>query len=165
MSSDLGTTILLVEDNEDDVFVMKRTLSLAQITNPLQIVMNGQAALDYLSGANEYANRQKYPLPFIVFLDLKLPYVHGFEILAWMKLHPELNSIVVIVLTSSDENKDHEKAYSLGARSYLVKPPTPQSLKDVFGSLTSFWLSRADVLPVCSNSAPCDLDRKLGTEA
>src|SRR4051812_33398951 len=93
--------------------------------SPLQIVTDGQRALDYLSGAGEFSDRQKFPLPFIVFLDLKLPYIHGFEVLAWMRLHPELNRLVVVVLTSSPEEKDHERAYSLGARSYLVKPPTP----------------------------------------
>lgn len=141
-------TILLVEDSEDDVFIMKHALKQAQITNPLQTVTTGQAALDYLSGNNEYADRENYPLPFIMFLDLKLPYVHGFEVLAWMKLHHELSSIVVIVLTSSAEDKDHEKAYSLGARSYLVKPPTAQTLKDIFDSLKSFWLSKASALPL-----------------
>src|ERR1051325_2215773 len=130
MSASLGTTILLVEDNEDDVFVMRRALKLANNSNPLQIVTDGQKALDYLSGEGEYAHREKFPLPFIMFLDLKLPYVDGFEILAWMRLRPELSQIVVIVLTSSAEERDHEKAYALGARSYLVKPPTPQALED-----------------------------------
>jgi CheY-like chemotaxis protein len=141
MSNIFGTTILLVEDNEADVFLMKRALKSAEITNPLQIVTDGQRALDYLSGAGEFSDRQKFPLPFIVFLDLKLPYIHGFEVLAWMRLHPELNRLVVVVLTSSPEEKDHERAYSLGARSYLVKPPTPDGLKDVFNSLNSYWLS------------------------
>lgn len=148
MSDLFGINILLVEDNEDDVFAMKRALKLAQITNPLQIVSDGQKAMDYLSGAREFADREKYPLPFIVFLDLKLPYVHGFEILAWMRLKPELSSIVVVVLTSSAEERDHERAYSLGARSYLVKPPTANALKDVFNSLKTYWLSKTSSSPV-----------------
>ena len=146
-------TILLVEDSEDDVFIMKHALKQAQIANPLQIVTTGQAAMDYLSGSNGYVDREKYPLPFIVFLDLKLPYAHGFEVLAWMRLRRELSSIVVVVLTSSAEEKDHEKAYALGARSYLVKPPTAQALKDVFDSLKSFWLSKASVLPLSSKTS------------
>ena len=145
-------TILLVEDSEDDVFIMKHALKQAQITNPLQVVTTGQAALDYLSGANQYADREIYPLPFIVFLDLKLPYVHGFEILAWMRPRGELSSIVVVVLSSSAEERDHERAYALGARSYLVKPPTAQTLKDVFDSLKSFWLSKASTLPLSSKT-------------
>ena len=148
MSDVFGTSILLVEDNEDDVFVMKRALKLAQITNPLQIATDGQMAVDYLSGAGEFADREKYPLPFIVFLDLKLPYVHGFEVLAWMRRQPQLDSIVVIVLTSSAEERDHQRAYYLGARSYLVKPPTPDAIKDVFNSLKNYWLAKASSSPV-----------------
>lgn len=153
MSDVPNATILLVEDNDDDVFAMKRALKLTGVSNPLQVVTDGQQALDYLSGAAEYANREKHPLPFLVFLDLKLPYVHGFEVLAWLQRHPELKSIVVIVLTSSAEERDHDKAYALGARSYLVKPPTADNLKDVFNSLKSLWLSKADSLPLSSEPA------------
>lgn len=141
-------TILLVEDSDDDVFIMKHALKQAEITNPLRVVTTGQAALDYLSGANEYADRKQFPLPFLVLVDLKLPYVHGFEVLAWMKARRELSSIVAVVLTSSSEEKDYERAYALGARSYLVKPPTAQTLKDVFHSLKSFWLAKAGTLPL-----------------
>ena len=140
MSDVSSRTILLVEDNDDDVFVMKRALKFAQITNPLHIATDGQQALDYLSGAGEFGNRDRYPLPFIIFLDLKLPYIHGFEVLEWMRLHPEVSRIAVVVLSSSPEEKDQERASLLGAKSYLVKPPTPDGLKDVFSSLMSHWL-------------------------
>jgi len=128
-------TILLIEDNEDDVFMMKRALKLALITNPLQVVADGQQALDYLAGAGEYADRDKYPVPFLGFLDLKLPYVHGFEVLSWIRQRPELDCLLVVVLTSSAEERDHAKASALGARSYLVKPPTAEGVKDIFKSL------------------------------
>lgn len=143
-----SSTILLVEDNEDDVFAMKRALAHGRIMNPLQVVTDGQQALDYLSGAGEYADRKCFPLPFIVFLDLKLPYVHGFEVLTWMRQQPALSSIVVVVLTSSAEHKDQDRAYTLGARSYLVKPPTPEGLIDILDSLESYWLSKADSSPL-----------------
>jgi CheY-like chemotaxis protein len=126
-----SATILLVEDNEDDIFLMRRALKKAQAGNNLQTVTDGQQALDYLSGAGQFSDRRLFPLPMIVFLDLKLPYVGGFEVLAWLREQPLLNSIVVVVLTSSAENRDHEKASVLGARSYLVKPPTPESLRQV----------------------------------
>ena len=154
MSAPLSTTILLVEDNEDDVFVMQRALKLARNSNPLQIVTDGQKALDYLSGEGDYADREKFPLPFIVFLDLKLPYIDGFEILTWMRSRSELSSVVVIVLTSSAEERDHEKAYALGARSYLVKPPAPQALEDVFNSLKSYWLARSSSIPLSTVETP-----------
>jgi CheY-like chemotaxis protein len=140
--------ILLIEDNEDDVFVLKRALNRAQITNPLQVVNDGQQALDYLSGTGKYGDREQYPLPFIIFLDLKLPYVSGFEFLTWFRKQASLSSIVVIVLTSSGESRDHEKAYSLGARSYVVKPPEPKALSDVLAALESHWLRYGNSTPV-----------------
>lgn len=148
MSEDFMAPILLVEDNEDDIFIMKRVLRLAQIKNPLQVVTDGQQALDYLSGLREFGDREKYPLPFIIFLDLKLPYLDGFEVLTWIKGQLELSSIVVVVLTSSAEEKDQQKAHALGARSYLTKPPTIQSVKNVLDSLRSYWIGRSGSLPV-----------------
>src|SRR5437899_3388971 len=101
-----SVTILLVEDNEDDIFLMRRALKKAQIVTNLQSVTDGQQALDYLSGAGQFSDRGVFPLPTVVFLDLKLPYVGGFEVLAWLREQPLLNSIVVVVLTSSAENRD-----------------------------------------------------------
>ena len=128
-------TILLVEDNDDDVFAMKRALKRGQIPNPLQIATDGQQALNYLSGAGEYADRTRFPLPGVIFLDLKLPYVHGFEVLSWLREQPQLKSIAVVVLTSSPEEKDQAKAHALGARSYQIKPPTPETLTRILSSL------------------------------
>lgn len=131
----LSRTILLVEDNDDDVFAMRRALKKGSICNPLHVVTDGQQALDYLSGHGKFADRTQYPLPFLVFLDLKLPYVHGFEVLEWMRTQRDLSSIAVVVLTSSAENRDHERAFALGARSYLIKPPTAEILNDVLRTL------------------------------
>jgi CheY-like chemotaxis protein len=144
-------TILLVEDYDDDVFAMERALAKANITNPLQVVTDGQRALDYLSGTGQYANRTQYPLPFLIFLDLKLPFVDGFEILAWIRQQSALKSVIVIVLTGSAETRDKDKAYALGARSYLVKPPTPETLHGVCESLKSYWLSKATETPILLN--------------
>ena len=128
-------TILLVEDNEDDIFIMQRALKQGGIMNPLQIVTDGQMALDYLGGQGSYADRARFPFPFIVFLDLKLPRMHGFEVLSWIRQQPALNTLSIVVLTSSDEPKDHDNAQQLGLTSYVVKPPTPQVLKALFDSL------------------------------
>jgi CheY-like chemotaxis protein len=135
------STILLVEDNDDDVFAIKRALTRGQIVNPLQVVTTGQMALDYLSGSGKYADRQNFPLPFIIFLDLKLPYIGGFEVLTWMRQQSALGSIIVVILTSSDEEKDHQRACSLGARSYLVKPATPKDLVEVLASFKDVQLT------------------------
>ena len=77
--------ILLVEDNDDDVFFLRRAVTRSGVNCALQIVRDGQQALDYLQGNGLYADRDKYPLPVLVFLDLKLPYIHGFEVLVWIR--------------------------------------------------------------------------------
>jgi len=132
--------LLLVEDNEDDVFLMKRALKGARVVNPLFVVEDGQEAVDYLGGAGKFADRANYPLPAVVFLDLKLPFRSGHDVLAWIRQQKELDSLVVIVLTSSNEATDLSKCYSLGANSYLVKPPTPEQLEDLARAFKWYWL-------------------------
>jgi CheY-like chemotaxis protein len=132
--------ILLVEDNEDDVFLMERAVQGAGIRNRMVVVEDGQEAVNYLSGAGKYSDRTKFPLPAIVFLDLKLPFKSGLEVLAWIRAQPELQNLVVVVLTSSNEPSDVKRAYALGANSYLVKPPTPEQLVDMAKSFKWYWL-------------------------
>ena len=132
--------ILLVEDNEDDVFLMKRALKAARVMNPLYVVEDGQEAVDYLGGAGKFANRESYPLPAVVFLDLKLPLISGHDVLAWIRRQYALESVVVIVLTSSNEASDLSRSYALGANSYLVKPPTPEQLEELAKAFKWYWL-------------------------
>ena len=134
-------TLLLVEDNEDDVFLMKRALRAAGITNPLQIAEDGQAAIDYLAGNGTYADRALYPLPLIVFLDLKLPYKSGHDVLEWIRQQPHFSTLIVIVLTSSNESVDLSRAYQLGANSFVVKPPTSVLLQEIAESFKLWWLT------------------------
>jgi CheY-like chemotaxis protein len=132
--------ILLVEDNEDDVFLMKRAMKTAGVINPLKVVEDGQEAIDYLSGAGKYTDRAKHPLPSVVFLDLKLPIRTGHEVLAWIRQQEQFSSLVVIVLTSSNEPADLKRCYALGANSYLVKPPTPEQLEELAKVFKCYWL-------------------------
>jgi CheY-like chemotaxis protein len=134
-------TILLVEDNEDDVFLMKRALRVAGITNPLHVVEDGQKAIDYISGTGPYADRTLNPLPMIVFLDLKLPYKSGHEVLEWIRNQPDFETLVVIVLTSSNEQIDLDRAYKFGANSFVVKPPTTALLQKLVESFKLWWLT------------------------
>lgn len=133
-------TILLVEDNKDDVFLMERALQAARIANPVIVVETGQQAMDYLAGAGRFADRERYPLPAVVFLDLKLPFAYGHEVLAWIRRQKEFESLIVIVLTSSNEASDLSRCYSLGANSYLVKPPTGEQLSAMAKAFKWQWL-------------------------
>ena len=133
-------TILLVEDNEDDTFFMRQALKDAGIQNPLQHVEDGQAAVDYLAGTGKYGDRALYPLPMVVFLDLKLPFKSGHDVLSWIRRQPEFEKLIVIVLTSSDETVDLKRSYQLGANSYVVKPPTAEQLLELAQAFKLWWL-------------------------
>ena len=132
--------MLLVEDNEDDVFLMKRALKGAQIVNPLQVVEDGQQAIEYLSGTGKYSDREKHPFPAVVFLDLKLPMKGGLEVLEWIRKREDFENMVVLVLTSANEPSDLNRAYKLGANSYLVKPPTAMQLLELAKAFKWYWL-------------------------
>lgn len=134
------STILLVEDNEDDAVLTRRALHVARIANPVMHVETGADAVDYLAGANEFRDRAKYPLPAVVFLDLKLPLMSGHEVLAWIRSQRHLEGLVVVVLTSSSEPSDLRRAYSLGANSYLVKPLSAPQLLDLAKAFRWPWL-------------------------
>jgi CheY-like chemotaxis protein len=117
--------ILLAEDDDNDVFFMRRALQKAQIEYPLHVVPNGQQAVDYLSDLSQH------PLPSIILLDLKMPFLDGFEVLQWIGSQPALKEIPVAVLTSSAEERDRRKAAELGAKAYFVKPPRPDTLQEI----------------------------------
>jgi CheY-like chemotaxis protein len=121
-------TILLVEDNEDDVFIFQRAYRQTHLLHPVQIVRDGQEALDYLQGEGQFVDRAKYPLPFLVLLDLKLPLTPGLEVLQIVRTQPALADLMVVVLTSSAEARDVLRAHELGAQAFLVKPPAPKTI-------------------------------------
>lgn len=133
-------TILLVEDNPDDVLLIQRAFRKANLINPISAVDDGEKAIQYLSGAGEYADRSRHPLPVLVLLDLKLPRKSGHEVLAWIKQHPAFKRIPVVVLTSSTETVDINKAYDLGANSYLVKPVGFDDLFAMVKTLQPYWM-------------------------
>jgi CheY-like chemotaxis protein len=120
--------ILLVEDNEDDVFIFMRAYKHAELPHPVRIARDGQQAYDYLMGEGMYVDRTENPLPFLVLLDLKLPLKPGLELLQAIQAQPDLAPVCVIVLTSSAEARDILRAHEFGARAFLVKPPTPQMI-------------------------------------
>jgi len=133
-------TILLVEDDSNDVLLIQRAFRKASLSNPLQIVEDGEAAILYLKGEESFADRDRYPLPRLILLDLKLPRKSGFEVLVWLRQQPKFYGLPVVVLTSSKEKNDIQQAYLLGANSYLVKPVGFDSLLDMIKTLNLYWL-------------------------
>lgn len=132
--------ILLVEDNPVDILLLRRAVGKAQITHPLQVVGDGEHAVNYLAGQDIYTDRQRYPLPLLILLDLKLPRRGGLDVLAWLREQPGLNRLPVVVLTSSNELSDVSRAYDLGANSYLVKPGAPDALTQLVEQIKHYWL-------------------------
>jgi len=133
-------TILLVEDNPRDVLLIQRAFRKANLTNPLQVVGDGEAAVLYLSGEGSYENRDRYPLPSLVLLDLKLPRKSGAEVLEWLRQQPRLKRLPVVVLTSSREYAEVNKLYDLGANAYMVKPVTFDNLVEIVKTLNLHWI-------------------------
>jgi CheY-like chemotaxis protein len=115
-------TVLLVDDGENDIFLMRRAFQKAGINCPLQEVHNGEQAIDYLGACGAYADRNLHPLPSLVLLDLNMPMKNGFEVLAWTRSRPEFKCLSMVVLTASMQPDDVRRAFDLGATSYLVKP-------------------------------------------
>jgi CheY-like chemotaxis protein len=132
--------ILLVEDNENDVFFARRAFKSAGVENPLHVAETGQEAIDYLSGTGKYADRSAYPIPALVLLDLKLPHVPGLDVLKWIQEQPALKRLIVIALTSSHLDVDIERAYELGANAFLVKPSNVELLTGMARAIDGFWL-------------------------
>ena len=132
--------VLVVEDDSTDVLMIRRAFKKSQITSPLHVVDNGDAAVDYLSGRPPYHDRTTYPLPAVILLDLKLPRRSGLEGLEWLRQQPGLRRLPVVVLTSSMESTDVRKAYDLGCNSYLVKPVSFEGLLDAVKALGVYWL-------------------------
>ena|SRR5436190_2997702 len=131
--------ILLAEDREDDVILVQRAFKRAGFDIPLRVVRDGEEAIRYLSGAAQYADRNRYPIPSLVLLDLKLPLKDGFEVLRWLKEQPDLKHVPVIVLTLSNRIRDVNQAYALGAYSFLVKSTDFEDAPAFSQSLAYYW--------------------------
>jgi CheY-like chemotaxis protein len=137
-ASDL--TILLVEDNSTDVMLIQRAFEKAKLANPVHVVSDGDAAVDYLAGSGKYADRAQFPLPILLLLDLKLPRRSGLEVLQWLRGQETLKRIPVVMLTSSQQERDVNAAYDQGVNSYLVKPVEFDGLLEMLKTVNLYWL-------------------------
>lgn len=135
-------TLLLVEDDPNDVLLLRRAFRKANVTSRLQVVANGELAISYLLGENDFANRENFPLPALMLLDLKLPRRTGLEVLAWLRQQPlPLKRLPAVILTSSRQAVDINRAYELGVNSYLVKPAEFEQLLEMISTFHHYWLT------------------------
>ena len=154
--------ILLAEDDQDHLVLIQRAFQKANLVNPLIAVRDGEEAIRYLEGRGDFADRRRFPLPSLALLDLKMPRKSGLEVLDWLRGNPRFRRLPVIILTSSTETEDIQKAYALGVNSYLVKPVGFPDLLELVKSIGMYWmiLNRSPKLPGALQASGEDSPRK-----
>jgi|SRR5882672_4189426 len=145
-------TILLVDDNEDDILLMKHACQAAHFKPSVHPISNGEEAISYLKGEGLYIDRTIFPLPTVMLLDLNMPRVSGFDVLAWVRTQPMLKRLSIIVFSASARSEDVERAFELGANSYLVKPGSVSALIAMMCSLRD-WLEYNHFPPIQKSQA------------
>jgi CheY-like chemotaxis protein len=136
-----GVLVLVVEDNDDDVMLIRRAFEKVAGAKRVVVTRDGSGALRYLFGRAPYEGGERFPLPHLILLDLKMPGVDGFEVLEVIKRSARTRSIPAVVLTSSSDAADIKRCYDLGANSYLIKPVAFEQLADVIAELDKYWLA------------------------
>jgi CheY-like chemotaxis protein len=131
--------VLIIEANDDDALLFRKALEKAGVDNPIRTLADGREAIAYLNGAGPYGDRRRHPLPSIIYTALNLPNKNGFAVLDWLNQHPERASIPVIVMSWSADEEDVQKAYEMGANSYMVKPGTFQELIHSLRAAAEYW--------------------------
>jgi len=139
--------ILLVEDNPDDELLALRAFNRSRLANKIVVVRDGQEALDYLFGQGQYANRDLTIQPQVILLDLKLPKVDGLEVLQRMRADEHTKRLPVVVLSSSDEQRDIVESYNLGANSYIRKPVGFDQFYEAVRQIGLYWLMLNQATP------------------
>lgn len=133
--------ILLVEDNLMDVVLTLDAFKEAKLKNTVHVANSGEEALEFLFGKGKYADRELFPLPNLILLDLKMPGINGFEVLRQIKTTEKLKRIPVIILTSSKEDGDRSLSYDIGANSYLLKPVSFNGFTDTVKKIDDYWFT------------------------
>jgi len=133
--------VLVADDDSNDIFFLRRAFQKAGFTCPILDVPDGERAICYLRGSDGFADRSRFPIPSLLFLDLKMPKVSGFEVLEWLQKHHSLSKMKVVVLSSSNLQSDMQKARSLGAHDYRVKPADIDDMITMVKDVARQWLS------------------------
>jgi CheY-like chemotaxis protein len=132
-------TILIAEDDESYSFFLQRAFRDIPLQTPPVIVADGEDAIAYLEGSGQYADRQRFPFPSLLFLDLKMPRAGGFDVLRWMQKHPEHRVIPTTILSGSSLQSDIDRAFDLGAQAYVTKPNDLDGLRKLPTYACEFW--------------------------
>jgi CheY-like chemotaxis protein len=131
--------ILLIEDSEDDVFFFKRAMEQAKLSNPVQVVHDVGQAIGYLEGAGPFADRSQFPLPKIIFVDLHMPSKDGFEFLKWLGDKREFRTLHVVAISGIGRMQEINRAYQIGANSFVTKPIKPEDLQNLARGFSAYW--------------------------
>jgi CheY-like chemotaxis protein len=139
------STILVADDDQNDVFFLRRAFQKSGLGHSVAHVPDGQEAIDYLRGEGDYSDRKRFPLPTLLLLDLKMPKVDGFDVLTWLKSQPAWQSLPVVVLSSSSREDDIQRARALGADDYRVKPADFDDLLALAQDVAARWLNAPEL--------------------
>lgn len=134
--------ILLVDDSADDRVLLRRAFTKAGVINPVYEVKTGREAIAYLDGEGHFADRAKFPFPRILLLDLNMPEVDGFGVLEWIRSKLAVGGLLIIILSRIDEIRQVNRAYALGANSFLTKPGPPEEMDGLISSFRDYWILR-----------------------
>jgi CheY-like chemotaxis protein len=132
--------ILVAEDDEAHVGLLQRAFRLAGIVAPVHFVSDGDETIAYLKGEGKFVRRDEFPLPDLLLLDLNMPRKDGFEVIQWIRHQSEFQALRIVVLTTSDALRDINKAYQLGANSFLTKPLVFTEFKDTIQAMYHYWM-------------------------
>ena len=138
-----GPLVLIAEDSEADIFFLLRAFAAAKLKNPVYVVRSGSEALEYLSGAGKYADREMFPMPAIVFIDLKMPKPDGFDVLRWKELHIRASRILWVAVSNFDGVKTINDAYAAGATTFLAKPLDGMDVRNLVDAFEEYWTMTA----------------------
>lgn len=147
-----GKPVLLVDDNPDDRLLMLEACKAAGLAAPIVALESGRQVVEYLSGEGPYADREKFPVPCLVLLDIKMPVMTGLEVLKWLRGSPEWRGLPVLMITASIHPGDVRQAYQLGANSFHVKPSRARELIQLVAAIQDYWLGLSE-LPECPEAA------------
>jgi CheY-like chemotaxis protein len=139
ISSACGNAVLIADDSESDIFFLLRAFAASHVKNPVYVVRSGPEAIQYLNGSGKFSNRAAFPIPKMVFLDLKMPSPDGFDVLRWKTQHLVQHRILWVAMSNFDTVKTINQAYACGATTFLSKPLDAEDIRHLIDSFEEFW--------------------------